>query len=152
MGWCIFLGGAAIWWKTNPMKGSQTSTAEAEYSAPNECGKDILLIRELFLELGWEITEPTLIQIDNDAANRMASSYYSHNKTRHIASRKMFINEYVEELRSIILEHIDSALNASDHFTKRLTGEAFLRHVEIIMGILNNPQYGLSRALTFLRT
>jgi hypothetical protein len=67
-GHTIMRAGAAVMWDSKTIPGVRLSSAESEYISATELTKDIVHYRELMTEIGWPITEPTLIQVDNKSA------------------------------------------------------------------------------------
>jgi hypothetical protein len=139
----IMRGGAAVMWDSKIIPRACLSSCDSEYISGTETTKDIICYRELMNEVGWTIHEPTLLQIDNNAAIHMAQDAASHKNTQHLLVREMFISQQVEK-GTLRVEHIDTGENSSDHFTKVLTNGVFEKHKATYMGKPNNRQFHLS--------
>jgi hypothetical protein len=142
-GWMISRAGASVMWSSKVIRKPCDSSAESEYITASEATKPCTYYRELMSELGWNITEPTVLQVDNRSAIFMAQDATSQNRTRHIELKEMIIS-YQVEMNNLRTEHISTHENPSDHFTKMLTFEKFEKHRETIMGKPNNDQFNLS--------
>jgi hypothetical protein len=143
-GWNIMRAGASVMWHSKIIQKPCDSSAESEYITGSETTKPCIYYRELMSEVGWKITTPTMIQIDNKSAIFMAQDATSQNRTRHIELKEMIIS-YQVEANNIRIEKIPSDENPSDHFTKNLTVVKFEKHRSTIMGKPNNNQYYLSK-------
>ena len=77
----------------------------------------------------------------------MAQDAASHKNTQHLLVREMFITQEVEN-GTVRVEHIPTAENPADHFTKVLTNVKFEKHRATYMGKPNNRQYDLSSPVT----
>ena len=66
---CVFLGsGGAITWKSKKQTVIALSSTEAEYVALSEAGREATWLRNLYGELGFPQTNPTIIKGDNDGS------------------------------------------------------------------------------------
>jgi len=73
-GYCFFLGGALIQWRSGIQNVVARSTMEAEYRAIAECTSDLMWLRQFLDELGLHQTHPTTIYEDNQASIAYANS------------------------------------------------------------------------------
>ena len=132
-GFAVFRAGAATVWGSNTNKPPAQSTAEAELVSGSECTKSVLWVRQLLEEIGWAVEGPTMIHIDNQSTIRLATMQTSSHRMRHVAVRDQLISHHVEE-GNITVTYIPTADNPSDHLTKPLRGEVFLKHRRTLMG------------------
>jgi hypothetical protein len=142
-GQTIMRAGAAVMWDSKIIPRARLSSCGSEYIAGTEATKTIIYYRELMNEIGWTIKEPTLIQIDNKSAIHMAQDAASHNNTKHLLVREMFVTQEVEN-GTVRIEHIPTEENTADHFTKILTNIPFEKHRDTYMGKPDNRQMHLS--------
>ena len=109
------------------------STAESELYALTEITKDWKALHNnisdlsLFTKNEYVLQSPATVFVDNVAAQFMGSNRVNNNRTRHIDMRYMHIREYVES-GSIRIEHVSSAENIADIFTKALPYDIFRIH------------------------
>jgi hypothetical protein len=120
-GMALFRGGAAYVWKTKVQTVPAISATEAEYMASTTAVQYICWTRELLKECGWETTEPTLLQIDNQQAIKMGELVTI---VPCIAVRDLFLNHHVEE-KTVRLEWVPGTNNVADVLTKGLAGQCF---------------------------
>jgi hypothetical protein len=70
------------------------STTEAKYIALTEAAKEVVWIRKLLIDLGFDITDnPTLIKLDNLSVLSLACDPSFHTRTKHIEITYHFIQE-----------------------------------------------------------
>lgn len=79
-GYLALLGGSPISWKSKKQSVVSRSSAQAEYRAMATTVSEILWLRWMLKELDVEITDPTPLFCDNQAA-------------RHIANNPVFMKE-----------------------------------------------------------
>jgi hypothetical protein len=66
-GYILMLNGGAVSWKSTKQKGVSLSTAEAEWYAASEAGKEIVYLRSILNDFGFEQVSPTLLYEDSRA-------------------------------------------------------------------------------------
>jgi hypothetical protein len=98
-----------------------------------DAGKMILFIRSIMWDLGIPQQSASILYEDNDAATAMANAQKPTTRTRHMDIRFFALSDWVER-DLILLEHIHTSINESDHLTKTLERTLFYRHVDYIMG------------------
>ena len=101
------------------------STAEAEFFAATECTKELIWLRELFTELGYDITAPSVISEDNQACIKMVTNPGISGRNRHFAMRMHWLREQAAN-GSIVFEYVPSADQQADILTKNLPSATFL--------------------------
>ena len=132
-GYAVMRGGAAVIWSSKHLKGTVSSSSEAEYRAGSECVKRVIWAQELLKEVGFDTPSPTKIQIDNQSAIRMSMNVASLHKTQHIRTDEMQLTESFDR-GDTFPEYIATDLNPADAFTKALGYKVFSRHKCILMG------------------
>ena len=101
----------------------------SEIQALHLCLNEVLWVRSILQELGFIITQPTPIYIDNKAAEDLCNVYSNSEKTKHINMRINKIRESIY-LGDIHLIHIDTKNNIADIFTKPLARPQFEKLAE----------------------
>jgi hypothetical protein len=94
-GYVIALNGCSVSWKSQVQKTVALSSAEAEYAALCEAAREIIFLRNLLSELGFEQRSPTLVHQDNQACVSMATSAAGTSRSRHVALRLAFVRDAV---------------------------------------------------------
>jgi hypothetical protein len=115
-----------------------TSTGQAETYAMLGLVKDIVWLLGLLDELGHPMTQPVHLASDNDGVVKQSTKAVNHTTAKHYRIAQAYIREKVQCLVVKVVE-IDTAVNASDIFTKALLAPAFLRHKSTIMGPQTRP-------------
>jgi hypothetical protein len=88
----VYLGaGGAITWKSNKQTIITLSSTEAEYVALTEAGRETCWLRNLYGELGFTQSKPTVVKADNDISIAMAGGIQFYLRSKHIALRHHWI-------------------------------------------------------------
>ena len=116
-GYCTFIGGNLVTWKSKKQKIVSCSSAEAEYRAMRKLTSELIWIRNLLRDLGIETTTPITMHCDNQAAIHIASNSMFHERTKHIEVDCHKVRQAVEQ--QIILPcYTRSEDQLADIFTK----------------------------------
>jgi hypothetical protein len=119
-GYCFSIGGGAISWSSQKQARVTTSTTEAEYYAAADATKEALWLRSLLHEIGFsQKDKPTLIQMDNQPAERLMDGPANHMRTKHFHVDAHFVCERVAD-KEVYFKYVRSADNIADIFTKQL--------------------------------
>ena len=139
-GYVVLLAGAAVSWRSALQRTPAQSSCEAEYIALAETVKEVIWLRMLLSELGFEQTKATPIYIDNRAARLLGEGATgSSTRSKHIDIRYHLIRHHVEE-GTIALHHISTKENLADIFTKPLAERQHVKFTERMMGCQRRPR------------
>jgi hypothetical protein len=94
LGYLIKIGNCTVTWCSRKQRIVAQSTAEAEYISLAHCIREVLFLRQLLGELGYE-QSTTQIYEDNQACISMAENPVQHSRTKHIDVRYHFVREKV---------------------------------------------------------
>ena len=103
-------------------------STEAEYVALTATARDLIWCRALLQEMGFPMSEGSIIHEDNDSAAKIAQSYKKHPGVKHIKIRQHFIRDRVLEVKDITIERLSTHDMVADLLTKQLPYPAFKRH------------------------
>uniref|UniRef100_A0A5B6ZV70 Integrase catalytic domain-containing protein n=1 Tax=Davidia involucrata TaxID=16924 RepID=A0A5B6ZV70_DAVIN len=122
-GFCTFIGGNLVTWRSKKQSVVARSSAEAEYRAMAHTACEITWLRTLLQEFGFPARDPTPLYCDNQAAIHIASNPVFHERTKHIEIDCHFIRSKVES-KEIITPFVPSGCQLADIFTKALPKSA----------------------------
>lgn len=138
-GFCMFVGGNLVTWKSKKQSVVARSSAEAEYRAMAAATSEIIWLRLLLQELGLlQKYKPTKLLCDNQAAIHIASNPVFHERTKHIEVDCHFVREKVLD-NTIETPFVHSHNQLADVFTKALSKGMFQ---EIMNKLTSNELYG----------
>jgi hypothetical protein len=138
-GFCIFVGGNLVAWKSKKQSVVARSSAEAKYRAIATTTSEIVWIKCLLHDLGYDQTKkPTNLFCDGQAAIHIASNPIFHERTKHIEVDCRFV---CENLMNKVIEtsYVPNKQQLADVFTKALTGGPFR---EVLDKLTSNRLYG----------
>ena len=120
-GFCIFVGGNLVSWRSKKENIVSRSSAESEYRVMAQSVSEVIWIRQLLNEIGHKIPMPTKLWCDNQAAIHIASNPVFHEQTKHIEIDCHFIRDKIQE-KIISTGHVRIGEQLGDIFTKALNG------------------------------
>ena len=117
-GGCFYLGNNLVSWYSKKQNSISLSTAEAEYIAAGSCCTQLLWMKQMLADYGFDIKTLTIF-CDNTSAINISKNHVQHSRTKHIDIRHHFIRELVEN-KTLILEYVETNKQIADIFTKAL--------------------------------
>lgn len=116
---CIYAGGA-ISWLSQRQTSVAISTTEAEVVAASEAAREILWVKRLLSDIVKFSDKPQL-QVDNEAALKLAQNPELHRRTKHIRTRHFFVRELVTS-GELDIKRVSTEAQLADALTKPLHG------------------------------
>ena len=104
---------------------------------------EIVNVRGLLREMGCDVSEPTVLYVDNLGAVALSKDQRSCQRSRHIERRYLRIREWVAD-GEIEVRYINSRDNCADALTKPLDAPTFARHCEKLMNLSATPSASTS--------
>jgi hypothetical protein len=132
-GYIIMMNGGPISWKSVKQKSVSLSTAESEWYAASEAGKELLYLRIIMREFGFPQIWPSHLYEDSRAVIAMAENPSNRKGARHIDTRGHFIDQLVKDH---IIKLVPCRTNkmVADALTKNLPAPAFEQHRAVMLG------------------
>ncbi|KAL0318213.1 UNVERIFIED_CONTAM: Retrovirus-related Pol polyprotein from transposon RE1 [Sesamum calycinum] len=123
-GYCTYVGGNLVTWRSKKQTTVARSSAEAEYRAMAHTTSEILWLKNLLKELGFMYDDPVPMHCDNQAAIHIASNPVFHERTKHIEVDCHFVREAIMS-QKIYTPFTPSSGQRADIFTKALGRKQF---------------------------
>ncbi|RVW97054.1 Retrovirus-related Pol polyprotein from transposon RE1 [Vitis vinifera] len=120
-GYCVFIGGNLISWKSKKQNIVVRSSAEVEYRAMALATCELIWLRQLLQELRFGKDEQIKLVCDNQAALHIASNPVFHERTKHIEVDCHFIREKIAS-GCVATSFVNSNDQLANIFTKSLKG------------------------------
>ena len=95
-GYCTFLGGNLVSWRSKKQNVVARSSAEAEFRAMAQGICERLWLRILLNDLQTKWNEPMRLYCDNKSAINIAHNPVQHERTKHIEIDRHFIKEKID--------------------------------------------------------
>jgi hypothetical protein len=92
-GYCVFVGGNLVSWRSKKQPVVSRSTAEAEYRALSQGLCEMLWVKYLLSELKLLRKGPLKVWCDNQSAIAIANNPFQHDRTKHVEIDRFFIKE-----------------------------------------------------------
>jgi hypothetical protein len=118
-GYCVFVGGNLVSWRSKKQAVVSRSTAEAEYRALSQGLCEMLWVKYLLSELKLLRKGPLKVWCDNQSAIAIANNPVQHDRTKHVEIDRFFIKEKLDA-GIISLTHVSSGQQFADCLTKGL--------------------------------
>ncbi|KAJ4723440.1 Retrovirus-related Pol polyprotein from transposon TNT 1-94 [Melia azedarach] len=124
-GYCTFIKGNLVTWRSKKQPVVSRSSAEAEFHALALGIYEVLWIRNLLKELRLKPKGPATIYCDNKAAIDIAHNLVQHDRTKHVEVDKHFIKEKIES-GQIMTFFTPTNRQLADVFTKGVPNTKFI--------------------------
>jgi hypothetical protein len=95
-GYLVCMGNGAVSWSSKLQPIVALSTTEAEYIAAVEAGKELVWMRALLSELGYALTGPSTLHMDNQSAISVAKNPEHHGRMKHLDLRFHWLRDIVD--------------------------------------------------------
>ena len=125
-GYCTFLGGNLVTWRSKKQNVVSKSSTEAEFRAISKGIDEVLWLKYLLRDLRIPYKEPIRLLCDNKSAICLAHDPLYHDRVKHVDIDRFYIREQLD--REVIeIKHIRTGDQCADVFTKGLPARTFTR-------------------------
>ena len=134
-GYCVFVDGNLVSWKSKKQATLSKSSAEAEYRSMASATCEVMWILKVLEDLGESGLIPVDLCCDNKSAIQIAANPVMHEKTKHFDIDVHLVREKVASglIKSV---HVDSKNQVADVLTK---GLGSVQHTFLVkkLGMMN---------------
>ena len=124
-GFYIKLANAVFLWNLHQQKTVALSSTEAEYMALSDCSRQVIWIRNMFGEIGFNLL-PISICGYNQGSIFMENNPVTERCTQHIHIKFHYVRDTVQK-HQVEIFYIEGTDNPADMFTKNLRYVKFKR-------------------------
>ena len=117
----IKMGTGAVSWRSKLQGIVTNSTCVAEYIAAVSAGEELLSMRNLFLELGYDFSAPHTLCIDNQLMISVTQKPTHHGKMKYLDLKYFWIKDAVAKQKTIQTVYCPTDFMVADILTKALT-------------------------------
>jgi hypothetical protein len=119
MGFYLKLANGVFLWNSHLQKTTALSSTEAEYMALSDCSRQVVWIKQMFEEIGYNLA-PIPICDDNQGSLFIAQNPVTEQCSKHIHIKYHFVHDAVMVFKQVELFFIPGIDNPADMFTKNL--------------------------------
>ena len=124
IGYCTYVGGNIVTWRSRKQKVIFCSSWEAEYQAMAAIAREMVWLQSFVQDLGITTPMPMPMHSDNQVVIFIAGNLAFHERTKHIEIDCHFIRDKV--LMGVIsTPHVSSSDQLADIFTKSIIGVSY---------------------------
>ena len=129
-GYFIFIGNSLVCWKSKQKVSTTLSSTEAEYVAMSHCATEMMFVRNLLMDIGFDKVGMVMRE-DNASAMFLAKNMATGNRKNHIDTCCHYVRELVER-KLLEIVFVMSRNNLADLLTKNLSFGLFKRFTEAV--------------------
>jgi hypothetical protein len=126
-GFCVFLNGNLILWKSKKQITVSRSSCESEYISLSAAVSETISINNSLSEIFDKTYKPIItVHVDNQAAIKIATDNGPIARLRHIRVSHHFVRELIDQ-NNITIKYCPTNEMIADYLTKKLPKPAFER-------------------------
>jgi hypothetical protein len=115
----VKIGSGAVLWMSCLQSIVALLTMEAEFVAAASAGQEVICMHQLLGELGFNVSKPSLLLLDNQSAIQVARNPKHHGHMKHLDLRFYWLRDVVVA-GQIVICYVPTADMAADLLTKGL--------------------------------
>jgi len=137
-GYVFYLNGGPISWASNKQTTVALSSVESEYIALSSATQELVYLRQLLEDIGYQQSDPTIIYEDNQGAILLADNHGIYSKrTKHIDVRHHYLRDIIKS-GWLQVRHIPTERQNADILTKALVASKFRADCAQLMSPLSS--------------
>jgi len=121
-GFCIFLLGVPVSWKSHAQKSVMLSSSKAEFVTLLEATKEVKFIIQVLQLMGVEVELPVIVHVDNVGTMFITENVTMSQCTKHINIRYHYVCEFVVD-GFVKIVFVRMRENTADVFMKNVSGK-----------------------------
>jgi len=130
-GFTVCIGGGAVQWGSCLQPHVSLSSTELEYTTLSKVGCEVMWMRYLLGEFGYDMSHPSPIMVDNASAIQVAKHPEHQSTMKHVHRAYHWIHDHIEQ-GALRINHVPGIENLADIFTKPLGRVKFLKFWEML--------------------
>jgi hypothetical protein len=130
----VYAAGGSIAWQSKLQSTVAVSTMEAEYMAAFGAIQELIWIKGVLSEVGFDYVDPIILHMDSKSAMALAKNPTHHKRSKHIDIKYHWLREHTYESGTVQIEHCKTENMVADVMTKALTTELHEKHATNITG------------------
>ena len=130
-GFAVCIGGGAVQWGSRLQPHVSLSSTESEYTTLSKVGCEVIWMRYLLGEFGYDMSRPSPMMVDNASAIQVAKHPEHQSTMKHVHRAYHWIRDHVEQ-GDIVIKHVPGVDNPADIFTKPLGRVKFCKFREML--------------------
>ena len=120
------MAGGPISYVSKSLKSAEY-TAEAEYAAAYQSTRDVIFVRNLCSDMGYELKGKLALAVDNEAAVKIAYNHGVTARNKHFDRAFHLIRQEITYQRLVVF-HVKTRLQRADLLTKALDMDTFVNN------------------------
>jgi hypothetical protein len=137
-GFVAQIGGGAVMWSSRLQRHTSLSSTESEYTTASAAGVEVMWLRYLLEEIGYDTSEPSPLFIDNASALLVVKNPEHQSTMKHVHRCWNWIRSQVAD-GFITVKHVPGEENVADIFTKPL-GRTKFEKFRQMLGLHDSQQ------------
>jgi len=130
-GFAVCIGSGAAQWGSRLQPHVSLSSTESEYTIASKVGCEVMWMRHLFEEIGYDMARPSPLLLDNRSALQVLKHPEHQSTMKHVHRAYHWICDHVDH-GQIAVSHVLGDQNPADIFTKPLGRLKFLLFREML--------------------
>ena len=131
-GFVVYFMGAPISFTSKQLRVVALSSAEAEYAAASYTCRELVFVRNVLIDLGFQLKHPTVLCVDNKAAIEIAHNLGVTSRNKHFVDAIHYFRHLVDH-RIVVPTHVAAQHQRADGFTKCLGKSPFKLWIRMLL-------------------